>query len=103
MEPTKKIATFSLAGIIVVAPAALELACSRMEIYEIYAPVPCENSTRYIRAPYRGSCDSLVDRTFPPHNHENNSADDAPSTAVAISASGNSTTNVTAHMSSFVF
>lgn len=103
MEPPKRIVALSLLGTIVLAPATLELACSKMEIHEFYAPVTCEKSPRYFRAPYRGSCDSLVDRAFPPHNHENNSHDDAPSVAIAISASGNSTVNVTAHASSVLF
>lgn len=102
MEPTKRISTIALAGIVVVAPTALELACSEMEMHELYAAVNCERSAKWFRAPFRESCDSLVERSFPPHNHaENTHSDGAPSTTVEISASGNGT-NVTARMASFV-
>jgi hypothetical protein len=103
MEPPKRIVPLSLLGTIVLAPAALELACSNMDVHEFYAPVTCEKSAKYFRAPYRRSCDLLVERAFPPHNHENNSDDDAPSVAIAISASGNSTVNVVALGSSVLF
>jgi hypothetical protein len=90
MEPTKRISTLALAGMIVVAPAALELSCSEMAVHDFYAPVSCETLGKWFRAPYRESCDSLVERTFPPHNHSDNN-DGAPSTTVGIFASGNST------------
>jgi hypothetical protein len=92
MKPTKRICTVAVAGMMVVAPAALELTCSELSVHELYAPISCGNLSHWFRAPFRVSCDSLIDRTFPPHNHSDNTDDDgAPSTAVVISASGNGT------------
>jgi hypothetical protein len=90
-EPATKISAFALAGIIVLAPATLELACSGVEANESYASVGCEKPTACFRAPYRGACGSLVERSFPPHSREDHSDHDVPSTTASISTSGNST------------
>jgi hypothetical protein len=104
MEQTKRISTLALAGMIVVAPAVLELSCREMAEHDFYARVSCETLGKWFRSPYRESCDSLVERTFPPHNHSENTDNDdrAPLTTVGIFASGNST-NGTARAVSAIY
>jgi hypothetical protein len=101
MGPTKKISTIALAGFIVVAPCALEFACVEAESQQFRSSRDCANLAKWFRAPFKESCDSLADRSFPPHNHsDNKDNDDAPPTVVL--ASGNST-NVAVVMTSFVW
>jgi hypothetical protein len=71
-KTSKKILVPVLAGIILVAPQAMELACNRMEAHEFSSSFNCENNSKALRAPFRDSCGKLVDRSFPPHSHSDN-------------------------------